>query len=139
MLQSSATFRYLLALVIAVWMPVCLCQQGESEPTPDHTIEPARHHDHDHDQDSDDDDDHHDGCPGHDHKGTGCDCSQQTAVLDKAESTLKHSVVVATLISLSSWDHLVVPVGDVVGSSRPMAAVPRPPTTLLRLHCALNV
>lgn len=137
MLARSVTFRSLLALLVAMWTPICLCAVGTDGAGHDHAAEQVKPHGHDHD--SDDDSDDHDGCPGHDHNGSRCDCSQQSAALAKVDQTLKDSVVIAAMVVLPGWSQWPEPVGVVVGCTRPFGTVPRPPTSLLRMHCALTV
>lgn len=137
MLLRSATFRYLLALLMAIWSPVCLCQADAPAQSPEHAhSERNTHHGH---EDSDGPADHHEGCPGHDHKGSSCDCPQLAATTAKADQAFKISF--PQVIAILSWHESDWSVfsSNSLGCTRPIRAAPRPPTSLLGMHCALIV
>lgn len=137
MLVRSATFRYLLALLMAIWSPMCLCQSNAAADAPDHTqSQSTQHHDQ---EESDDSSHHHDGCPGHDHKGSKCDCPQLTATTAKTDQAFKVSF--PQVIAILSWHESdwTVFSSKSLGCTRPIRAAPRPPTSLLGMHCALIV
>ncbi|MBC7772285.1 MAG: hypothetical protein H7210_07315 [Pyrinomonadaceae bacterium] len=148
MLARSLTFRWLLVLVIALWTPVCFCTSHADqscEGHDDHADEKVKTHDchhdsgdSDHSDNSDEYGDHHDGCPGHDDEGTGCDCSQLTATLVMGEQLLKTSVAIATIVAFPDIRDWLAPLSCVVGT-RPVWVVPRHAPSLLHLHCALIV
>lgn len=137
MLARSAILRRLLAILIALWMPACLCQAETDAAAPSHPVERGQHQDGDDGSDNPSDD--HDHCPGHDHNKSGCECPQLTATLAKADQNLNGSL--ATIVAIVSWTHCdwPLPASRCVGCTRPFSAVPRPPTSLLRMHCALIV
>ena len=151
MLARSTTFRYLLALLIALWTPFCLCQAaagwpGEHGAASEGGAGPSPRSEHRHSHDSEDHSDnrgseHHNGCPDRDHRNSGCECPQLTAALAKAEQSLKGSMFGGPLAAILSWmpSNWLIPAGPDYGCSRPGPMAPRPPTSLLRLHCALTI
>lgn len=146
MLARSPTFRWLLVLVMALWTPVCLCNSHADDCGDDHGDQHVKTHDckhdsgdSDHSNDIEEDSDHHDGCPGHDDKGKGCDCSQLTATLVKGEQLLKSSVAIAAIVAFPDVHDWLAPLSCVAGCTRPVWVVPRPAPSLLQMHCALIV
>ena len=137
MIAGSATSRYLLALIMALWLPVCLCHPSDDGQVPALAELPGGH-DHGH-GDPSDSDDHHDGCPGHDQQGTGCDCPQPAASVQKAETTLKAAGASAVIAQQPAGRQFLVLAGRSTACTRPTGVVPRPPSSLLRMHCALTV
>lgn len=150
MAARGRTFRLVLALLMAVWSPVCLCQRS-------HTLAAARgpsqevvrsHHDgadeHHHRVDATDphqpsDENGEPGAPCHDHDGPGCECSKLAPANVKPKQGLKATI--SQLVVTLQWS-LFEPVrpGAVVAPLiRDSNPAPRPPTTLLGMHCALIV
>ena len=92
MRARSTPFALLLALLMVLWQPLCLCQGSEGEGGHSHGgvahAPAASHHDgggslEDHDQANSAHDDDGGGAPCDDHEG-GCDCSKLLATVGKA-------------------------------------------------------
>lgn len=144
MLARSALFRLLLALLMATWAPVCLCRShAEAAPTDDgakleHALHGHHHngdrHEHHHGSPPSEDREH---APCHDHEGPGCSCPQVTVTPQKAPQTLK--LTLAPLVRLIEWLAVDAFPVRLVAFYHDSNAVPRPPSTLLGMHCALIV
>lgn len=134
MLASSPSLRYLLAFMMALWSPVCMCR-GEANGASAEPVSVHGHGDHDESAESHG----HDGCPGHDHKKSGCECPHLTATVTKAGQDLQGVTPRATLWVQWACPDSIQPATHSAGCERPFGTVPRPPTALLRLHCALIV
>lgn len=159
MLHRSSTFRLFITLLLAVAVPLCCCnlRMGLTACEPcdaasSHaTVEPVAHEHADgngHDHESD----HHASTsskegiepdsspcgPGHedDHD---CSCGKQNTLLTVAKSNLDlpTPVLVAILSFPAFADMSALPLFRAV--ERGLWVSARPPTTLLRLHCALIV
>ena len=137
MLARSSTFRCLLALLIALWSPMCLCSSGADEPGPNHASEQTKTHGCC--PESNQDGDHHGRCPGHDHKGSGCTCPQLTATLVKADQLAKACGELTVIVVYPVGCDMPAPHDPLADCVRLSTAVPRPSTSLLRMHCALIV
>lgn len=149
MVYRSPGFRLVLALLMAVWSPLCLCQThaeaaGRNEPSPANhaSSEGHSHHGHEHGGGHDEDapadrPDDGPGAPCHEHDGPGCDCPELSATGPKPDQSLK--LTVAPLVAVVQWLVSPMSVPHQVAFRRDTDAVPRSPTTLLGMHCALIV
>jgi len=158
MLQRGSTFRLLVTLLLAVAVPFCCCNFHSwlsacvpCEAATHHAaVEPVAHfhaggvdHDHESDHHADRSTSSTDGdepipspCgPGHD--DDDCTCGKQNTLLTVAKTTLEFPtpVLVAILSFPTIADLWASTLFRSVG--RDLWVASSPPTTLLRLHCAL--
>jgi len=144
-----ASFRSLIALLLAAWMPLCCCSlhslitacetcaghgsgtachdHGEDS---DHILTTGHHHDED-------------GTPaqpekpGHDEGPCTCDKQKQTTIgVDKTTIALPTPVLAYVL---PAWDANTLPLWHSLASCGETLAPQKPTTSLLRQHCALIV
>ena len=154
MMEPHGTIRLLLAGYMAFLMPLCCCYassasercapvdesnvQSQTVREHDHG-EHAHEHDGGHDRQSPADD--HDqcdpSCPGHDDGSCDCGCDtpgHRFFAVEKPvsiDASLGLSHVVPALLTPA--------LSEQVRPKRPATNPPRPPTSLVRMHCALIV
>ena len=137
MLSRSTPFRLLLTLLIACWPSVCFCQTAERGPGAEREPECCGM--------ADDDSGSSCTCCGsgegpqkHTH-GPGCDCSGFAGAITKAGpvqvgalagDAISHPVLAEVMTLIATVRSAILARADL--------APPRPPTSLLRLHCALT-
>lgn len=160
MLHRDSPFRLLVTVLLAVAVPFCCCNfhsllsscvpceaathHDAAKPVADHHSDGAVH-DHDSDHHSGPTTAHNDGSepgqspcgPGHD--DDDCTCGKQNTLLTIAKQTVEFpSPVLVAILSFptiaESWALCPFSAMD-----RGLWTAVRPPTTLLRLHCALIV
>ena len=154
MMGPHGTIRLLLAGYMALLMPLCCCYASSAAECCTRAAESAvrsqAHHEHEHGErapkhDGGHDhqapaDGHHDcdpSCPGHDEGSCDCGC----------DNPGHHSCTVEKPASIDAslgFSHVVLPwlalaLTKQVGPNRPATNPPRPPTSLVRMHCALIV
>ncbi len=154
MIGLHRTIQWILAGYLALLMPLCCCfASGATErcaPADDSNVlsQTVREHDHGelaHQHDGGHDRqtpaDHHDqcdpSCPGHDDGSCDCGCDAP----GHHAFTIEKSASVDTSLGFS---HVLVPwltlaPSEQVRPNRPATNPPRPPTSLVRMHCALIV
>lgn len=161
MLHRTSPFRFLLTVLLAVTVPFCCCDfhsvlsacaacespatgREAHTQTHDHADGAGHQHASTHHQKGDQDtpgDDHHGTIPdGPNHEKHDCTCdSSSGTMLSVEKSTVELPALV--VVAVIDW----VPLADLVPDAlfrvheREQRAVQRPPTSLLRLHCALIV
>jgi hypothetical protein len=118
-----------------------MCGSHAEETADDHHVATrAKPHCCDHKpDDAEEESGHHGGCPGHDDKGNGCDCAQLTATIAQSDQNFTSPVAIALIVEQVEMLSWLAPVSLDVGCTRPVWAVPRQASSLLRLHCALTV
>lgn len=154
MMGPHGTIRWLLAGYMALLMPLCCCYGSVApescEPADESTVHSQGHHErehgeraskhdggHEHQAPADDQHKCDPSCPGHDNGSCDCGCDNpghRTFAVEKPASidaSLGFSHVVP------SW--LTRALSEQVRSNRPATCPPRPPTSLVRMHCALIV
>lgn len=160
MLQRGGTFRLFVTLLLAVAVPLCCCnfrslliacvpcepatQRDAAQPVADHQSD-GTVHDHDSGHDSGPTTAHNEGgepgqspCgPGHD--DDDCTCGTQSTLLTIAKQTMEFPTpVLVAILSFptiaESWESC-----PFSAMNRGLWTAARPPTSLLRLHCALVV
>jgi hypothetical protein len=141
MLAASAAFRCFLVFVIALWTPVCLCRTSPGPaPAPPHEHVSAEALAHTCCRDPGDEHRSGDDRSGHDRHGTGCECHRLTATLVKAQASQWACAAPILIVVAGDRDAALAPFPRrFVGRGRLEGPVGRPPTSLLRLHCALVV
>jgi len=138
MVAHSPIFRLILALLIAAWSPVCLCQ-GDRGHTHQTVTQTSGHSEHE------------DGSPcgcrhgddgpapcDHD-KGSGCECPKLLATLAKPSTVLKAGLTAPAAVLSWGTTQVLVPSTNARLLRPDDRALKRAPTTLLGLHCALIV
>lgn len=133
MAQRTLIFRYLLVVLLAAWLPVCLCSPAQA--APDQGAIGTRSCSNCHGADDDDGG----GCPSQDHRAGRCECAQPLATLTKADLSLHSTVPAAVMAEKPNWGPALTFMDVLAGGPCDRVAVPRPRTSLLRLHCALMV
>ena len=154
MMGPHGTIQLLLAGYMALLMPLCCCYGSvapecsaptgkstiQSQTRPEHNHrEHAHEHDGGHEHQAPADDHHKCGtsCPGHDDGSCDCGCDNPGHHF----FTVEQSVSIDTSLGFS---HVVLPwltlaLTKQVGPNRPATSPPHPPTSLVRMHCALIV
>lgn len=134
MVTRAATLRLLLALVVALWTPPCLCHGARGDAP--HAAQAAAAS--------------HTRCgrcpapdrqaPGHDHnRGTDpCDCPE-TAAAAPAHGDLTHAQALHAPILFARRAPEPAPAPRALPAAAVRRIHKRPPATLLDLHCALVV
>ncbi len=159
MMRPYGTLRLIFAGYMALLMPLCCCYASVATeccaPADESTVRSQVRHEHDHGEGSHQHDgrgddqqtpaDHHrtsdPSCPGHDDGSDdgSCDCG--------CDDPGHGSFTVQTPASIDAslgFSHVVLPwltppFNEQVRPNEPATNPPRPPTSLVRLHCALLV
>ena len=154
MMGPHGTLRWLFAVYMALLMPLCCCYASSAveccTPADESTVRSQGHHEHEHGERAPKHDGGHDhqapaddhyqcdpSCPGHDNDSCDCGCDNQAHRF----FTVEKSAPIDTSLGFS---HVVLPwltlaLSEQVGPNRPATNPPRPPTSLVRMHCALIV
>ena len=154
MIGPHGTIRWLLAAYMALMMPLCCCYASVAAescaPAEESNVQAQMGHEHNHGErapkhDGGHDhqapaDDHHKcdpSCPGHDDGSCDCGCDNpghHSFTVEKPASidaSIGFSPVVLPLLTLA--------LSKQVRINEPATNAPRPPTSLVRMHCALIV
>ena len=154
MMGPHGTIQLLLAGYMALMMPLCCCYASSAAEcctrADESTVRLQAHHEHDHGEHAHKHDGGHQhqtpaddhqkcdpSCPGHDNGSCDCGCDNpghRSFTVEKPASldmTLGFSPVVLP------W--LTPRLNEQVRPNRPATNPPRPPTSLVRMHCALIV
>lgn len=150
MIGKHRTFRLLMAVYMALMIPLCCCfssawadgcctpEQAELQTSVEQPHDHDHgHHDHD-DQQPDGDQDNDDQVPSHDQDGScdcGCDSSMDRPIPTKATENLNWSFVVVQYLPFE----ILQPSHRFQASYFRKQAYPPTCNSLLRLHCALIV
>ncbi len=154
MMGPHGTIQLLLAGYMALLMPLCCCYASVATecciPADESAVRLQARHEHDHGEHAHEHDgghqhqaptdDHHKcdpSCPGHDEGSCDCGCDNPG---HRSFTVEKPASIDASLgLSHVVFPWLTLAVIEQVGPNRPATNPPRPPTSLVRMHCALIV
>ena len=154
MMEPHGTIRWLLAVYMALLMPLCCCYASSAAecctPADESNVQSQTVREHDHGEYAHEHDGGHDrqtpaedhdqcdpSCPGHD--DGSCDCGCDNPGLHSFTVEKPASIDASIGFSLVVLPWLTPRLNEQVRPNRPATNPPRPPTSLVRMHCALIV
>ncbi len=154
MMGPHGTVRWLLAGYMALLMPLCCCYASSAAecctPADESTVRSQAPHEHDHAERAPKHDGGHDHqapaddqnkceptCPGHDNDSCDCGCDNPGHHSFTVEKSASNDASLGFSLVVLPW--LTPLLNEQVRPNTPATNPPRPPTSLVRMHCALIV
>jgi hypothetical protein len=156
MMGPHGTIRLLFAGYMALLMPLCCCYASVATercaPADESTVRSQVPHEHDHGEHAHEHDGGHEhqaptddrhkcdpSCPGHDNGSCDCGCDDPGHRFFTVEKPASIDMTLGFLPVVLPW--LTPPLNEQVRvrPTRPATNPPRPPTSLVRMHCALII